>query len=83
MHRPPPTHLAHQPPPSNSATTRATTGLLNALDGVADPRGTVIFLTTNHKNRLDPALIRAGRCDVQVELSPYLPISPPISPYHR
>merc|ERR1719502_48290 len=44
-------------------------GLLNALDGVADPRGTVIFLTTNHKNRLDPALVRAGRCDVQVELT--------------
>ena len=39
---------------------------VNALDGVADPRGTVIFLTTNHKSRLDPALIRAGRCDVQV-----------------
>jgi len=37
--------------------------------GVADPRGTIIFLTTNHKNRLDPALIRAGRCDVQVELT--------------
>ena len=44
-------------------------GLLNALDGVADPRGTVIFLTTNYKNRLDPALVRAGRCDVQVELT--------------
>jgi len=44
-------------------------GLLNALDGVADPRGTVIFLTTNHKSLLDPALIRAGRCDVQVELT--------------
>jgi len=44
-------------------------GLLNALDGVSDPRGTVIFLTTNHKGRLDPALVRAGRCDVQVELT--------------
>ena len=38
------------------------------LDGVADPQGTIIFLTTNHKGRLDPALIRAGRCDVQVEV---------------
>jgi len=44
-------------------------GLLNALDGVADPQGTVIFLTTNHRGRLDPALIRAGRCDVQVEVA--------------
>merc|ERR1711924_202374 len=44
-------------------------GLLNALDGVADPQGTVIFLTTNHKGRLDPALIRAGRCDVLVPVT--------------
>mmetsp|Transcript_25733 Transcript_25733/g.85764 ORF Transcript_25733/g.85764 Transcript_25733/m.85764 type:complete len:439 (+) Transcript_25733:96-1412(+) len=44
-------------------------GLLNALDGVSDPSGTIIFLTTNHKDRLDPALIRQGRCDVQVELT--------------
>ena len=44
-------------------------GLLNALDGVSDPRGTIIFMTTNHKGKLDPALIRAGRCDVHVELS--------------
>jgi chaperone BCS1 len=44
-------------------------GLLNALDGVSDPRGTIVFMTTNHKGKLDPALIRAGRCDVHVELS--------------
>jgi len=44
-------------------------GFLNALDGVSDPHGTIIFLTTNHKSRLDPALIRPGRCDVQVEIT--------------
>jgi len=40
-------------------------GLLNALDGVASTEERIIFLTTNHKERLDPALIRAGRIDVQ------------------
>lgn len=42
-------------------------GLLNALDGAASREGWVIFITTNHKERLDPALIRPGRCDVHVE----------------
>ncbi len=43
-------------------------GFLNALDGVATQEGTVLFMTTNHVERLDPALIRAGRIDEQVEL---------------
>lgn len=43
-------------------------GFLNALDGVATQEGTVLFMTTNHVERLDPALIRAGRIDEQLEL---------------
>jgi chaperone BCS1 len=43
-------------------------GLLNALDGVAAQEGRIIVLTTNHRERLDPALIRPGRIDVAVEL---------------
>ena len=31
-------------------------GLLNALDGVSSREGRVLFLTTNHPERLDPAL---------------------------
>lgn len=38
-------------------------GLLNALDGVASRPGCLIFLTTNHPDRLDPALLRKGRVD--------------------
>ncbi len=38
-------------------------GLLNALDGVAAGEGRVLFTTTNHIERLDPALIRPGRVD--------------------
>jgi hypothetical protein len=38
-------------------------GLLNALDGVATPHGLVTILTTNHPEKLDPALVRPGRID--------------------
>ncbi len=40
-------------------------GLLNAIDGVAAQEGKVLFLTTNHFERLDPALVRPGRVDVR------------------
>lgn len=43
-------------------------GLLNALDGVAAQEGHALVMTTNHRERLDPALIRPGRADVHVEL---------------
>lgn len=43
-------------------------GLLNAIDGVAAQEGRALFMTTNHVERLDPALIRAGRADVHAEL---------------
>lgn len=39
-------------------------GLLNAIDGVGDSSKGVIFVfTTNHPDRLDPALCRKGRID--------------------
>ncbi len=43
-------------------------GLLNALDGVSSRDGRVLFLTTNHPERLDPALLRPGRVDRKIEL---------------
>lgn len=43
-------------------------GLLNALDGVASPDNRIMFMTTNHIEKLDPALLRPGRCDVIVKL---------------
>ncbi|KAH8822614.1 P-loop containing nucleoside triphosphate hydrolase protein [Flagelloscypha sp. PMI_526] len=42
-------------------------GLLNALDGVAASEGRLLFATTNHLTKLDPALSRPGRMDVWVE----------------
>jgi mitochondrial chaperone BCS1 len=44
-------------------------GLLNAIDGVAAGEGRILFATTNHLQKLDPALIRPGRIDRQVEIA--------------
>lgn len=43
-------------------------GLLNALDGVAAGEERIAFLTTNHIDRLDEALIRPGRVDMTVRI---------------
>ena len=43
-------------------------GLLNALDGVASTEQRIHFLTTNHIDRLDSALVRPGRVDFSVRL---------------
>jgi chaperone BCS1 len=43
-------------------------GLLNAIDGVAAGEGRLLFATTNHLERLDPALIRPGRIDKKLEV---------------
>jgi chaperone BCS1 len=41
---------------------------LNAIDGVAAGEGRLLFATTNHPEKLDPALIRPGRIDRRVEI---------------
>ncbi|RMZ77913.1 hypothetical protein DV738_g4123, partial [Chaetothyriales sp. CBS 135597] len=43
-------------------------GLLNALDGVASAEERILFLTTNHVDRLDEALVRPGRVDMAIHL---------------
>lgn len=42
-------------------------GLLNAIDGITAGEARLLILTTNHRNRLDPALVRPGRVDVEFE----------------
>jgi hypothetical protein len=37
--------------------------LLNVLDGVLETPGRIVIMTSNHPERLDPALIRPGRVD--------------------
>jgi mitochondrial chaperone BCS1 len=52
----------------DSSSSVSFSGLLNAIDGVASQEGRIFFMTTNHIERLDPALIRPGRCDVKLEV---------------
>ena len=43
--------------------------LLNCLDGMDAPDNTIYVMTTNHVNKLDPALIRPGRIDAKYEIT--------------
>lgn len=40
------------------------TGILNALDGLMTPHGSIIFMTTNVIQDIDRAILRPGRCDL-------------------
>ena len=46
-------------------------GLLNFIDGLWSSCGDerIIVLTSNHKERLDPALLRPGRMDMHIHMS--------------
>lgn len=46
-------------------------GLLNFIDGLWSSCGDerIIVFTTNHKDRLDPALLRPGRMDMHIQMS--------------
>lgn len=50
-------------------------GILNVLDGVVDTPGRMLIMTSNHPERLDPALIRPGRIDKKIELGYMAPQS--------
>ncbi|KAG1705421.1 hypothetical protein DVH05_004350 [Phytophthora capsici] len=43
-------------------------GLLNVLDGVIDCPGRIVIMTTNHPEKLDPALVRPGRVNKKLLL---------------
>lgn len=44
-------------------------GLLNCLDGFNNPEGLIVIMTTNYPNKLDSALVRSGRIDLDIELT--------------
>lgn len=44
--------------------------LINTLDGFATPHGLVLFVTTNHRDRLDQTLLRSSRIDHDIEVGP-------------
>ena len=41
--------------------------LLEVFDGVLEMKGKTMVITTNHLDKLDPALIRPGRVDTMLE----------------
>lgn len=43
--------------------------LLNCLDGALSRHDIITIMTTNHPEKLDPALIRAGRADIHLEIT--------------
>lgn len=43
-------------------------GVINMLDGLSCPFGQIFIMTTNHYDRLDPAMIRDSRIDKTIEV---------------
>ncbi|EHK99913.1 putative mitochondrial chaperone BCS1-B [Glarea lozoyensis 74030] len=56
-------------PPASRPGRISLSALLNIIDGVASQEGRVLIMTTNHKDKLDEALIRPGRVDMTVEFN--------------
>jgi ATPase family associated with various cellular activities (AAA) len=46
--------------------------LLEVLDGIVEMHDRLIIMTSNHPERLDPALVRHGRIDIHIELKKML-----------
>ena len=42
--------------------------ILNLWDGIRENTGRIMIITTNHYDKLDPALIRPGRIDIALNL---------------
>lgn len=55
------------PPPMKSKVSFS--GLINAIDGAAAKEGRILIMTTNHREKLDEALIRPGRVDLQISFA--------------
>ncbi|XP_061999577.1 AAA-ATPase At2g18193-like [Rosa rugosa] len=60
-----------EPDPRSHNNRLTLSGLLNFIDGLWSSCGDerIIVFTTNHKDRLDPALLRPGRMDVHIHMS--------------
>ena len=44
--------------------------LLNTLDGLLETDGRILIITSNHYRKLDAALTRPGRIDIEIEMKP-------------
>lgn len=57
------------PPKPSTKSLITLSGLLNIIDGAASHEGRVLIMSTNYPEKLDSALIRPGRVDLQVEFT--------------
>lgn len=57
----------------SAITSVSRSGFLNALDGVVPLNDVMIIMTTNHIDRIDDAVKRAGRTDLMIDLPPVSP----------
>ncbi|QCD81777.1 mitochondrial chaperone BCS1 [Vigna unguiculata] len=66
-----PTHFSPFSSANNNDRQVTLSGLLNFVDGLWSSCGDerIIVFTTNHKEKLDPALLRPGRMDVHIHMS--------------
>ena len=51
-------------------TERVVSQFLTEMDGIEELRGVTVLAATNRPDIIDPALLRAGRFDIQIELQP-------------
>ncbi|MEI6509879.1 MAG: CDC48 family AAA ATPase [bacterium] len=54
----------------SQTTERVISQFLVEMDGIEELKGVVVLAATNRMDRLDPALLRSGRFDLHVELTP-------------
>lgn len=55
--------ITSTPGKKDEATGITLSGLLNAIDGTFAKDGRILIMTTNHPDKIDPALLRPGRAD--------------------
>jgi SpoVK/Ycf46/Vps4 family AAA+-type ATPase len=53
----------------NSGTKINFSTFINEISGVKAKEDIILFITTNHKNKIDEALMRSGRLDMHFEIS--------------
>jgi chaperone BCS1 len=66
---------AGDPAAERAALTSALHEILNSMDGMQTPDGLKFIVTTNHLDKLDPAIVRPGRIDHVIEIGPLSPDS--------
>ncbi len=54
----------------SASTDRVISQLLTELDGIEELKGVMVLAATNRPDLIDPALRRAGRFDIHIELPP-------------